>query len=94
MKTYRTNFQSRTIEESYDLIRAERDLILNETVDRMNPLRWASLSDTKKTEWANFRLRLLSITQRVNGTFIVEWPEVPSNHDAVVTEEVTPDSPA
>jgi hypothetical protein len=94
LKTYRTNFQSRTIEESYDLIRAERDLILNETVDRMNPLRWASLSDTKKTEWANFRLRLLSITQRVNGTFIVEWPEVPSNHDAVVTEEVTPDSPA
>lgn len=94
MKTYRTNFKSKTVEESYDLIRTERDLILNETVDRMNPLRWASLSDSKKTEWAEFRLRLLSATSRVTGSFIIEWPEVPSDHDAVVTEEVTPDTPA
>lgn len=79
MKTYRTDFKSRSFEESLDLIRAERDLILNDTIDRMNPLRWASLTDEKKAEWAEFRNSLLSITERVMPSLIIEWPQVPSD---------------
>lgn len=77
-----------------DMIRAERNLILNETVDRLNPIRWATLSDAKKVEWENFRKQLLNITGRIARIDYVEWPQVPSDHDAVVTEEVTPDTPA
>jgi len=95
LKTYRTNFVCATFDESLALIRAERDLILAETVDRMNPMRWNSLTDEKKAEWTNYRTQLLTITNRVARTDYILWPQVPSDKDEpVVTEEVTPETPA
>ena len=88
MKTYRTNFNSSSIETSIELIRAERNLILNETVDRLNPIRWAELSDAKKAEWENFRKQLLSITERLPRVDYVTWPDVPSDKETIVETPV------
>jgi hypothetical protein len=80
---------------SMELIRAERNLILNETVDRLNPIRWNAMTDAKKAEWENFRKQLLDITHRIPRLDYVSWPQVPSDKDEpVVTEEVTPEIPA
>jgi hypothetical protein len=90
LKTYRTNFTCATFLESLDLIRAERDQILADTVDRMNPMRWNSLTDEKKAEWTNYRTQLLTITNRIARTDYVVWPQIPSDKDEpVVMEEVT-----
>jgi hypothetical protein len=94
LKTYRTNFACASFDQSLDLIRAERDLILSETVDRMNPIRWNSLTDDKKAEWTNYRKQLLNVTNHIARTDFIVWPQVPTDHDAVVTEDVTPDTPA
>jgi hypothetical protein len=67
-----------------ELIRAERNLILNETVDRLNPIRWAELSDAKKAEWENFRRQLLNITSRIARVDYVTWPDVPSDEETIV----------
>lgn len=67
-----------------ELIRAERELILSETVDRLNPIRWASLSDAKKAEWTTFRTQLLNITSRIPRLDYVTWPDVPSDKETVV----------
>lgn len=93
MKEYRSNFACATFEESLELIRAERDLILAETVDRMNPMRWNSLSDSKKVEWENYRIQLLTITNRIPRTDYVVWPQVPSDTDTVVVAEPVVDTP-
>lgn len=77
MKTYRTNFRAASREASIAMIREERDLILADTVDRMNPMRWAALSDEKKAEWELFRTRLLNITNAVPASFEVTWPAQP-----------------
>lgn len=77
MKTYRTDFRAASREASIAMIREERDLILSDTVDRMNPMRWASMSEEKKAEWELFRKRLLNITNTVPASFEVTWPTQP-----------------
>lgn len=89
MKTYRTDFRSSSLNESLELIRAERELILNDTVDKLNPIRWGLLSDAKKAEWTTFRTQLLNITQRIARVDYVEWPQVPSDKDETVVETPT-----
>jgi hypothetical protein len=88
LKTYRTDFRSLSLNESMELIRAERNLILNETVDRLNPIRWAELSDAKKAEWTTFRKQLLSITERLPRIDYVTWPDVPSDKETIVETPV------
>ena len=89
MNTYRTDFAAASREETLAMVRAERDRILADTVDRMNPMRWASLSPEKQAEWAAYRSALLSITNKVPAS-TVTWPSMPSDKD-VPTE--TPEEP-
>ena len=79
MKNYKTNFQAASREASIAMIREERDLVLADTVDRMNPMRWAALSEEKKAEWETFRGRLLNITNTVPASFEVTWPTPPAD---------------
>lgn len=93
MKTYRTDFSSPSAEQSIELIREERNQILNDTVDRLNPIRWNSLSDAKKAEWTNYREQLLSITSRLPRFDSVIWPQVPSDTETVVEADPVVETP-
>jgi len=61
-------------------IRAERDYILSTVVDPMvsNPMRWASLSSDKQTEWSQYRTDLLDIPQQAGFPNSITWPDEPS----------------
>ena len=61
-------------------IRDKRDYILSTVVDLMvsNPLRWASLSSDKQTEWSNYRTNLLNVPQQSGFPNSITWPTEPS----------------
>ena len=61
-------------------VRMQRDFILNNQVDPIvsNPLRWASLSEAKQTEWTVYRQALLDISGQSGFPSNVTWPEPPS----------------
>jgi hypothetical protein len=59
--------------------RAERDSLLEVYVDPLvsNPLRWASLSEDKRSEWETYRSDLLNITDAVGFPDNFTWPQRP-----------------
>lgn len=61
-------------------VRMQRDFILNNQVDPIvsNPLRWASFSEAKQTEWTVYRQALLDISGQSGFPNDVTWPEQPS----------------
>ncbi len=59
-------------------VRAQRDsLLVVVDVVVSNPLRWADLSSDKQTEWADYRISLLSITDQPGFPHNVTWPTKP-----------------
>ena len=56
-------------------VRAQRDHLLS-TVDVIvsNPLRWATLSSGKKSEWTSFRQLLLDVPQQEGFPNLFTWP--------------------
>lgn len=58
-------------------IRTERDRILSDVVDSMNPMRWESLSEDEKTKWKTYRQELLDITAQEGFPYSVTWPTAP-----------------
>lgn len=56
-------------------VRDQRDHLLN-TVDVVvsNPLRWATLSAGKKSEWTSFRQLLLDVPQQEGFPHLFTWP--------------------
>ena len=82
-----------TGEEALNMIREQRDQILTQVVDPIvsNPLRWASFSSEKQTEWSNYRQALLDMPQTQTSAYLtfntttenmdwqnLDWPTVPS----------------
>jgi len=61
-----------------DRIRAKRDQLLKDTVDRLNPIWWNSMTPEKQTEWAVYRQDLLDITSQSGFPQNVVWPTKPS----------------
>jgi hypothetical protein len=58
--------------------RAERAKILAEEIDTMNPMRWASLSTAKKTEWTAYRQALLDVPAQEGFPLTITWPTAPT----------------
>ena len=60
-------------------IRNERDFKLLSEVDPVvsNPLRWADMTTDKQTEWADYRISLLSLTDQPGFPHSVTWPTKP-----------------
>lgn len=58
-------------EEALNMIRQERNDILSSVVDPIvsNPLRWASFSSEKQTEWADYRQALLNMPQTQSSAY-------------------------
>ena len=61
-----------------DRIRAKRDQLLKDAVDRLNPIWWNSMTPEKQTEWAVYRQDLLDITSQSGFPQNVVWPTKPS----------------
>lgn len=61
-------------------IRMERDYLLSNVVDPIvsNPLRWASFSEAKQSEWTVYRQALLDLTDQSGFPEVYAWPERPS----------------
>ena len=57
--------------------RQERAHLLATTVDQMNPMRWAEMSEEKKTAWIQYRQALLDISKQEGWPFNVQWPTKP-----------------
>lgn len=52
-----------TGEDALTMIREKRDMLLSSEVDPIvsNPLRWASMTEAKQQEWADYRQALLDL---------------------------------
>lgn len=58
-------------------VRTKRMALLNNTVDKINAVRWATMSESKRKEWDEYRTALLDITEQEGFPFNVIWPTVP-----------------
>jgi hypothetical protein len=55
-----------------------RNKILQDTVDRVNPIRYAALTDLQRTEIAEYRQALLDVPTQSGWPGTIEWPTQPS----------------
>ena len=67
-----------TTQSSAESMKRLRDKLLNDTVDRINPIWYASLSEAQKQELATYRQALLDIPQQSGFPINVAWPNKPS----------------
>ena len=57
-------------------VRAERNARLADTVDKINPLRWESMSEVEKENWRTYRKSLLDVPEQIGFPDNVVWPEL------------------
>lgn len=57
----------------------KRNILLKNTVDTMNPMRWETLSDIQKTAWRDYRQALLDVPQQEGFPWNINWPVEPNN---------------
>lgn len=60
-------------------IRLQRDRRLNETVDLINAVRWAAMTEQERTAWTDYRQALLDIPAQPGFPWSVEWPATPGS---------------
>lgn len=58
-------------------IRAERDRLFTETVDKLNSARWESLTEKQRKAWKEYRQALCDITKQTTFPESVVYPEMP-----------------
>jgi len=66
-------------EQQENLIRGERNYLLATEVDPIvsNSLRWNDMSETKQSEWVQYRTDLLDLTNQASYPYTVVWPTKP-----------------
>ena len=73
------DFESMTFKEALKRIREIRTQLFEETVDKLNGVRWASMTQEQQAAWVAYRQALLDITK--GGTpmfpFQIVWPTKP-----------------
>lgn len=57
---------------------AHRDTLFAETVDRINPLWWASMTEEQQAEATAFRADCLAIGEQEEYPYNITWPAKPS----------------
>ncbi len=58
-------------------VRRDRNRLLVDTVDRINAVRWASMTTQQQAAWRQFRLDLLNIPQQEGFPESISWPVIP-----------------
>lgn len=64
--------------EQADNIRKQRNTLLADWVDRMNPLVWEVMTDDDKNGYRAYRKALLDIPNQTGFPWTVDWPETPT----------------
>lgn len=59
-------------------VRAQRNSLLNQTVDQVNPVWYATLTTEQQQELATYRQQLLNVPQQVGFPISIEWPTKPA----------------
>jgi hypothetical protein len=59
-------------------MRNERSKRLAETVDTVNAIRWAAMSEEQQTAWTNYRNALLDVPEQSGFPFEINWPTTPN----------------
>ncbi len=75
-----------TLEQKAARIRRARNAKLKKHVDRINPVRWESMSEEEKDQWTTYRQALLDVTDQVTFPESVVWP---LSYDLWLTREKT-----
>lgn len=65
-------------EEEAARVRKQRNTLLADWVDRMNPLVWETMTDEAKQDYRDYRQALLDVTDQPGFPWDVQWPETPS----------------
>jgi len=74
------SFDAEIREERMKILRSERDNLLVESDNHVNPDQWASMNDSAQNNWASYRQALRDLpatTDPANPT----WPIAPSRED-------------
>lgn len=58
-------------------VRGQRDELLRDNVDTMNPMRWNAMSAAQQQQWTDYRQALLDVTQQQGFPTNVVWPVKP-----------------
>lgn len=66
------------LDETARSVRTERDALLANSVDRINPMRWETLSEAEKDAWRVYRQALLDVTEQSGFPFSINWPVAPA----------------
>lgn len=66
------------LSETARSVRTERDALLVNSVDRINPMRWETLSEAEKDAWRTYRRALLDVTEQNGFPFSINWPVTPA----------------
>lgn len=77
--TPQNDFSFLDAKEALKRIREIRNQLLEETVDKINGVRWASMTQEQQTAWVAYRQALLDITKSGTPTFPfkIVWPDKP-----------------
>ena len=59
-------------------VRSQRDTMLRDNVDTMNPMRWETLTTEQQQTWRDYRQALLDVTNQ-DDPYNIVWPMQPSS---------------
>ena len=77
--TPQDTFENMSVEQAIEQIRLIRNQLLEENVDKINAVRWSTMTQEQQDAWTAYRKALLDIT--IGGylmfPFKVQWPTKP-----------------
>lgn len=65
-------------EEKASEVRRQRNTLLAEWVDRMNPVVWEVMNEEQKQAWRDYRQALLDVPDQEGFPWTIQWPENPT----------------
>lgn len=75
---YNSDGTEMTYEQRCELHRARRNKYLNTYVDKINAVRWFSMTESERNQWTAYYQALLDIPQQVGWPDNIEWPTPPT----------------
>ena len=64
-------------EDLEKIVRIKRNRLLRNVIDKMNPIRWETMSQVEKNRWSVYRQALLDVPQQAGYPTTVAWPTKP-----------------
>ena len=72
------NYKAMKDAEKSEGVRKQRNTLLSDWVDRMNPVVWEVMTEGQKQSWRDYRQALLDVPNQAGFPWDVQWPENPT----------------